>query len=168
MCEIKQSLRVHINLFRKGELGMLSKSDDRWKQAINLLVVLMRAEQKSCRKPPISTVHEKDRMRLKPSECHCQAMWVRVTGRSSSTTVTVAWRDSTSGCYEDQVWRGVVARSPGVCAVSGRSIKPGDRVYRPRATHPTPVNAKAMILAEVAESEHYRADDDMAAPAQFR
>ena len=113
---------------------MLTKPDDRWKQAINLLIMLMRTDQESCPKRLIPNVRVNVRGRFKQNECHNRAMWVRVTGRPSSTTATVAWRDSTSGCYEDQIWRGVVARTSGVCAVSGRSIKRGDRVYRPRAS----------------------------------
>jgi hypothetical protein len=143
---------------------MLPKPDDRWKQAINLLITLMRTDNESCRNRPI--VHA--RVRFKQRECHCQAMWVRVTGRPSSTTATVVWRDSTSGCYEDQIWRGVVARTSGVCAVSGRRIKRGDRVYRPRATRPAPTNANAMILSDVVEAERYSASDDMVPAVRFR
>jgi hypothetical protein len=147
---------------------MLSNSDDRWNQAINLLITLMRADHTSRPRRSIENAYGKGYARLKRRECHCLAMWVRVTGRPSSTTATVAWRDSTSGCYEDQIWRGVVARNPGVCAVSGRSIKRGDRVYRPRAARPAPTNANAMILSDVVESRAYSAGDGVALPALSR
>jgi hypothetical protein len=143
---------------------MLPKTDDRWKQAINLLITLMRADNGECRNRSIPNV----RVRFKTSERHCQAMWVRVTGRPSSTTATVVWRDSTSGCYEDQIWRGVVARTSGVCAVTGRRIRRGDRVYRPRATRPAPTNANAMILSDVVEAERYSAGDDIVPAVRFR
>src|ERR1700743_2414130 len=143
---------------------MLTKPDDRWKQAINLLIMLMRTDQESCPKRLIPNVRVNVRGRFKQNECHNRAMRVRVTGRPSSTTATVAWRDSTSGCYEDQIWRGVVARTSGVCAVSGRSIKRGDRVYRPRASRPAPTNANAMILSDVVESAHYCIGGDMVSP----
>jgi hypothetical protein len=167
-CQLDRPLPSNNAPVTKGELGMLSKSDDRWKHAINLLIVLMRADRESCRNRSIVKVHASGRARFKQGECHCQAMWVRVTGRPSSTTATVAWRDSTSGCYEDQIWRGVVARTSGICAVSGRSIKRGDRVYRPRATRPAPTNANAMILSDVVESGDYSAGDDKVPAARFR
>jgi Domain of unknown function (DUF3331) len=147
---------------------MLANSDDRWNQAINLLITLMRADHASCPKRAIESPHGKGFARLRRREFHCRAMWVRVTGRPSSTTATVAWRDSTSGCYEDQIWRGVVARTSGVCAVSGRSIKRGDRVYRPRAARPAPTNANAMILSDVVESKPYSAGDSVALPVRSR
>jgi hypothetical protein len=143
---------------------MLPKTDDRWKQAINLLITLMRADNGECRNRSIPNV----RVRFKTSERHCQAMWVRVTGRPSSTTATVVWRDSTSGCYEDQIWRGVVARTSGVCVVTCRRIRRGDRVYRPRATRPAPTNANAMILSDVVEAERYSAGDDIVPAVRFR
>jgi hypothetical protein len=146
---------------------MLQKPDDRWKQAINHLIVLMRTDDESCRKRSITTAHLSGRGRFRQSEFHSRAMWVRVTGRPSSTTATVVWRDSTSGCYEDQIWRGVVARTSGVCAVTGRSIKRGDRVYRPRATRPAPTNANAMILSDVVESQHSFASEDNASPVRL-
>ena len=66
--------------------------------------------------------------------------------RPTTSTATIAWSDSTRCCYGDQVWRSSRARAPGVCAMSGRPISPGDAVYRPRPCRPMPLNASAMIL----------------------
>jgi hypothetical protein len=71
---------------------------------------------------------------------------VSLIDRPTSSTATIAWRDSTRCCYGDQVWRSSRARVEGVCAMSGRPIRPGDPVYKPRPCRPMPVNAGAMIL----------------------
>jgi hypothetical protein len=71
---------------------------------------------------------------------------VSLIDRPSSSTATISWRDSTRCCYGDQIWHSSRARTPGVCALSGRPIRPGDAVYRPRLGRPAPRNADAMIL----------------------
>ena len=67
--------------------------------------------------------------------------------RTSSSTVTIAWRDPTSCSYGAQIWMGANAKVAGVCALSGAQINRGDRIYHPRHSNPAPVNAGAMILA---------------------
>lgn len=67
----------------------------------------------------------------------------------TSTTVTIAWRDSTHCSYGDQLWQVSRARRSGVCAMSGRAIRRGDLVYQPRRIRPKPLNDGAMILASV-------------------
>lgn len=79
------------------------------------------------------------------------AVRVSVIDRPTSSTATVAWCDPRSCRYGDQVWRASIARQPGTCALSGRSIGRGDAIYRPRACRPSPLNASAMILAAVVE-----------------
>jgi hypothetical protein len=73
---------------------------------------------------------------------------VTLIDRPTPSTATIAWRDSTRGCFGDQVWRMARARASGFCAMSGQAIRPGDAVYKPNP-RPTPVNAEAMILASV-------------------
>ncbi|WP_080745032.1 DUF3331 domain-containing protein [Cupriavidus necator] len=77
---------------------------------------------------------------------------IKVLERRSLTTATVAWSDSTTGHYGEQLWQRVITRRSGICAVSGRVIAEGDAVYRPRFALPTPRNAAAMILASVMEA----------------
>ncbi|MGF6768770.1 hypothetical protein P3T18_001240 [Paraburkholderia sp. GAS199] len=71
---------------------------------------------------------------------------IRVIDRPSPSTATVAWRDPTHCSYGDQVWHACHARLSGVCALSGKGIKRGDAIYKPRPCRPAPVNAGAMIL----------------------
>ncbi|MBN3767881.1 DUF3331 domain-containing protein [Burkholderia sp. Ac-20365] len=73
---------------------------------------------------------------------------VTLIDRPTPSTATIAWRDSTRGCFGDQVWRMARARMEGFCAMSGQAIRPGDAVYKPNP-RPTPVNGDAMILASV-------------------
>ncbi|MCG5077639.1 DUF3331 domain-containing protein [Paraburkholderia sp. RG36] len=49
----------------------------------------------------------------------------------SENLVSVSWSDSTSGRYSEQPWRLCIARKGGICALTGASIRRGDRVYRP-------------------------------------
>jgi hypothetical protein len=73
---------------------------------------------------------------------------VTLIDRPTPSTATIAWRDSTRGCFGDQVWRMARARAAGYCAMSGQAIRPGDAVYKPNP-RPAPVNGDAMILATV-------------------
>ncbi|SAK53309.1 hypothetical protein AWB79_02006 [Caballeronia hypogeia] len=73
---------------------------------------------------------------------------VKLIDRPSATTATIEWRDPTRCCYGDQVWRAMRARTAGICAMSGRAIRPGDAVYGPNS-RPIPRNLGAMILASV-------------------
>lgn len=71
---------------------------------------------------------------------------VHVIDRPTQSTATVVWRDSTHCSYGDQIWHATRARTAGVCAMSGRAIRPGDSIYKPRPCRPAPLNAGAMIL----------------------
>jgi Domain of unknown function (DUF3331) len=71
---------------------------------------------------------------------------VRLVERTTSSTVAIAWGDSTRCFYGEQKWRAATARISGVCALSGAPIKRGDRIFHPQRSKPVPVNARAMIL----------------------
>jgi len=77
---------------------------------------------------------------------------VNLIERTSSSTVTIAWRDSTSCSYGAQIWMSANAKVSGVCAMSGAQIKRGDRIFHPRHSKPAPVNAGAMILASAIDA----------------
>ncbi|MFM0172076.1 DUF3331 domain-containing protein [Paraburkholderia sediminicola] len=72
---------------------------------------------------------------------------VKVIERLTETTAVIDWRDSTAGCYTEQVWRVCIARVTGQCALSGAVIKKGDAVYRPRRNRNLRANAAFMILS---------------------
>ncbi|MBP0588673.1 DUF3331 domain-containing protein [Paraburkholderia sp. LEh10] len=111
---------------------------DPWTQTIGLLGPSSRVEAaQQCVAPLRGTARGADK-RFDAA--------VTLIDRPTSSTATIAWRDSTRGCFGDQVWRMARARASGFCAMSGQAIHPGDAVYKPNA-RPAPVNAEAMILA---------------------
>ncbi|OXI92553.1 hypothetical protein CFB41_36205 [Burkholderia sp. AU33803] len=65
----------------------------------------------------------------------------------TASTVVLSWRDSTGGHYGYQNWHKGFARRPGLCAMSGMPINPGDEIFRPSARNGRPTNGSAMILA---------------------
>ncbi|MGX7002379.1 DUF3331 domain-containing protein [Caballeronia sp. KNU42] len=77
---------------------------------------------------------------------------VSLLERTSSLTVTIAWRDSTSCSYGAQIWMVANAKVSGVCAMSGAQIKRGDRIFHPRHSRDAPMNARAMILASAIDA----------------
>jgi hypothetical protein len=76
---------------------------------------------------------------------------VRIRERTTSTTAKVEWCDPTLCRYGDQVWSASVARRDGLCALSGRIIRKGDLVYKPKRYGVAPANANAMIAASCVE-----------------
>ncbi|WP_342451193.1 DUF3331 domain-containing protein [Burkholderia seminalis] len=73
-------------------------------------------------------------------------MKVFIVERPEADILVVCWSDPRSGYYGDQIWRLRIASKNGCCALSGKSIRRGDLVFRP-ATRPLPRNADAMILS---------------------
>jgi hypothetical protein len=55
---------------------------------------------------------------------------VEILERLSPTSIVVALADATSGRYGDQTWTLRIARSKGICSLSGEPFRPGDPVYR--------------------------------------
>ena len=75
------------------------------------------------------------------------ALMVSVIELPTPRTATVSWCDPLSGYYGHQTWRVALAKQRGQCVLSGKSIKPGDFIYRPATCQPPPGNAGAMIIA---------------------
>lgn len=71
-----------------------------------------------------------------------------VVERLSSCTISVSWSDPCSGRYTEQIWCSGLAHVSTVCALTGRIIKRGDQVFRPRTREVrVPPNRHQMILA---------------------
>jgi hypothetical protein len=82
-------------------------------------------------------------------EAHSEAR-INIIERLSPTRVVVCWCDATTGRYGEQPWKLGAARNRSVCALSGATIRRGDKVYRPWCRgQRKPVNANQLILASV-------------------
>jgi hypothetical protein len=57
---------------------------------------------------------------------------ISVVERLSSETVSVCWSDARMGRYSEQTWRLGRARTESYCLLTGRQIRYGDRIFRPR------------------------------------
>jgi hypothetical protein len=68
--------------------------------------------------------------------------------RLTPRTVTVDWCEPGACHYTEQTWVAGAANRSGHCAVTGKVIRRGDPIYRPRPTRPPTQNAAAMIAAE--------------------
>jgi hypothetical protein len=77
--------------------------------------------------------------------------FVSVLERCSPTSVAICWCDATSGRYGDQLWKLRVARGRAVCALSGKTIRRGDLIYRPCVRGRSPANADQAIAADALE-----------------
>ncbi|SAK58071.1 DUF3331 domain-containing protein [Caballeronia ptereochthonis] len=78
---------------------------------------------------------------------------VRVLDKPTEQTLIVSWGDARFGRHGYQIWRTVVAQRRGTCVVTGRQIKAGETVYKPRKAKQRMVNADAMICAGILDNE---------------
>ena len=125
---------------------MQNKLTDPWSATVQQLRRLA-VERADSRAP--SSGKKESRPFVKYGVIDLSTISVRVIDRPSESTATIVWRDPTTCCYGDQLWRASVARESGTCAVSGRPINQGDEIYRPRRSRHMPANAVAMILLSV-------------------
>ncbi|WP_374193516.1 DUF3331 domain-containing protein [Trinickia mobilis] len=72
---------------------------------------------------------------------------IEIIDRPTQSTIVLSWRDPTGCRYGYQTWRKAIAKRPGMCAMSGASIRRGDMIFRPGMNGGRPANASAMILA---------------------
>jgi hypothetical protein len=121
---------------------------DAWSQTLAMLSSLSLRGDSSSGTPLKLTGR---RLPLTPEPCAGAEAKVKILDRPSKNTAIVSWFDPTVCRYGDQPWRASRARQPGTCAMTGRSIRRGDPVYRPRTVRPCPLNANAMILASCVE-----------------
>jgi hypothetical protein len=72
---------------------------------------------------------------------------------NSGNSLVVCWCDSTAGRCGEQSWKLSVARGASICALSGKRIKRGDKVFRPYWRGTKPANAEQSILASALEQD---------------
>jgi hypothetical protein len=122
------------------QMQALASANDPWLMTIGLLQPL---SGEKCNSLPVPAARNNRMRRI--SDTPIEGLTIHVLERSNSTRVTLAWRDPSHCAYGDQEWYRTRARRSGVCAVSGREIRRGEDVYRPRPTRPLALNADAMI-----------------------
>jgi len=75
-------------------------------------------------------------------------LYISVVEKLSSTTISVCWSDPCLGHYANQIWGMGSARGDAICVLSGKRIRRGDPIFRPRAYgSQLPINRDRMILA---------------------
>jgi len=129
----------------------IPQAADAWKYALDLLMQLSRAAggetHGPCRSAEFIAFGDR-RTRLDRE----RAVRLYIVEKCSTSTIAVCWRDATSGCYAEQLWRAVKAQAGSTCALSGLQIRPGDTVFRPWGRGYKPVNSDSMILATAVEA----------------
>src|ERR1700722_11860289 len=98
-------------------------------QMVDLLSLLSATADSGDRRPFTSTDRPKRMACWVPVRKGPHKVIVTLVERSTESTATIAWRDSTHCCYGDQGWRASRSRVEGVCAMSGRAINPNDAVF---------------------------------------
>jgi hypothetical protein len=123
-----------------------SKATNPWIQTIEVLRTVSGASGTRSMRPVT-----KAKAALDPTFPRSKNCVIRVTDRTSPSTVTVEWCDATVAHYGAQLWRLGSARVAGSCAVCGAVISRGEAVYRPYIGRLPPQNRNAMILASTVD-----------------
>jgi hypothetical protein len=143
--KVKVNFCVGVTFRFVRSAAMLLSQFDPWVQTIRLLSPEPRCPEVKGDKPPVvkraAPFGSKGTITERPAQ-----LLVSLVERTTSSTVTIAWRDPTSCFYGAQIWRVANAKVSGICALSGVRIRRGDRIFHPQRTKPIPVNARAMIL----------------------
>ncbi|MFM0554835.1 DUF3331 domain-containing protein [Paraburkholderia sediminicola] len=131
---------------------MARQDVSRWRQTVDQLMKLTAPRRTG--KSVVGAVAVARRTAAPAGTRHyaIEEVHVTVLDRPTSLTAIIAWRDPTECRYGEQRWRGGVARGRGTCALTGRTIKRGDAIYRPQRRVPPPANAGAMILSEAVQA----------------
>ncbi|AYQ91317.1 DUF3331 domain-containing protein [Burkholderia gladioli] len=78
---------------------------------------------------------------------------VAVIDRPSPGSITVTWSDPRFGKHSEQIWHTALSHGPAVCALTGREIPRGSRVFRPRKRDANePADYPWMILSSVIDA----------------
>ncbi|WP_408238125.1 DUF3331 domain-containing protein [Paraburkholderia dipogonis] len=125
---------------------MLVSRVDPWAQTIRLLSSGLRCPNAGADATPVPERSTSYGFEAMPGTSRLPHLRVSLIERTTSLTVTIAWRDPTSCFYGAQVWRAANAKVSGICVLSGQRIRRGDRIFHPQRSKPAPVNARAMIL----------------------
>lgn len=121
-----------------------SNITDPWQKIIRVLGQLPDQQSAECSAELVGR-----RQSRRSTEGRVEGLKIHLVERVTTTRVTLAWFDLSRCAYGNQEWHLTRARRSGVCAVSGRRIRRGENVYRPRPSRPQVLNADAMIYTDV-------------------
>jgi hypothetical protein len=120
---------------------------DPWLQVVNWLSE--RAPDTMCSSHKLSNASWLECNNIAPCNMMKASSISRIEWQTTST-ILVSWSDSTLGRYQDQTWRAGLARTSGVCGLTGVPVNKGDVVFRPLIrAGARPTNALDMILADM-------------------
>ena len=138
---------------------------DAWTYTLDLLMLMQLS-------PPSCTAGGEARERCRRAELITfgdrrarlgRVVHLDIVEKYSNSTIAVCWRDATSGCYGEQLWKVGTARAGSICALSGLQIRRGDAVFRPLTRGYKPANNDSMILACAVEATIRNGESDLLA-----
>ncbi|WP_331712678.1 DUF3331 domain-containing protein [Caballeronia udeis] len=141
----------HPSSYRPGHLASAHTGRDPWTTTLAAIHQFSSPPDLMRNPPDLSGRPRPDSEPFRPKKTDggdARTFTVTVVEELSNSLFALCWHDSTLCNYEEQVWRPCPAPAPGRCALSGRYVKQGDPVYRPRVRgRVIPLNRDAMILA---------------------
>lgn len=129
-----------------AQSGRSSRSGNPWKHVVlDLLAYPSSIKGVPPWVPPAPPAPERGKAVARGKSPSCTVI---VEERLANTLIALSWIDPTCGSFRDQIWRLATARRSGVCALTGRRVRKGDAIFRPRGRRrDAPCNWNAMILA---------------------
>jgi hypothetical protein len=122
---------------------------DRWEQVLTLLIPSTNVGNRVLSSDPDTDCVRRHNTAPIPSrDSGCSRAAIVAVERQTNSEVLVSWHDPTRCRYDEQRWTRMKSRVRGICALSGRTIRVGDEIYKPQwRGAKRPANASAMILA---------------------
>ncbi|MEJ8796984.1 DUF3331 domain-containing protein [Trinickia caryophylli] len=128
---------------------MFETSGDPWRHTVNLLLRVVGPNDVGGPHAGSLAAHERRQQTGNAGRCNPRDITIRLLERQGAEAATIAWHDATRCSYGYQTWQAARARRSGICAVSGRTVRRGDEIFKPRLRKQRALNAGEMILASV-------------------
>lgn len=133
-------------------MSIVEMSENPWRHTVNLLLRAADPNDAWTARTDCAAPHELRWKDGNAGRCNPREITIRLLERQGAATATIAWHDATRCSYGYQTWQVTRARHSGVCAVSGRTVRRGDEIFKPRLYKQTALNAGEVILASVLRS----------------
>lgn len=130
-------------------MSIFEISRDPWRHTVDLLSHAADPNDVARACADSLNVGKRGRITAHAGRCNPRDVTIRLLERQGAATATIAWHDATRCSYGYQTWQVTRARHSGVCAMSGRVVRRGDEIFKPRLYRQQALNAGEMILASV-------------------